>query len=159
MSNRSIIGKVERDGTVRAVYCHSTGDASALLLERFPNEEQADELISLGNLSAFGVRFIAEDVAWRERENWHPRVLATTECAPVRDVLAYAYADRPGTRIPFRPDALADNGPTVIAGGEDAFFAYAHDDPRGFEFAYLWTPEGWRFAERGTPKGEHRPLA
>ena len=57
MSTRSYIGKVEKDGRVKAIYCHWDGYISnngRILESSYKDEKKIDELLSLGALSSLG---------------------------------------------------------------------------------------------------------
>lgn len=54
MSTRSSISKVNADGTITSLYCHSDGYLShngKMLLSYYNNQEAVDALIALGDLS------------------------------------------------------------------------------------------------------------
>lgn len=57
MGTRSLIGKVQDDGSILAVYCHWDGYPSnngRILLEHYQDPRKVDQLIDLGNLSSLG---------------------------------------------------------------------------------------------------------
>ena len=57
MSTRSIIGKVEKDGTIKHIYCHWDGYPSnngAILVGHWNDSEKIDALLQLGSLSKLG---------------------------------------------------------------------------------------------------------
>jgi hypothetical protein len=57
MSTRSIIGKVNEDGTISAVYCHFDGylqGVGTTLAEHYQDAAKVDALIALGDLSRLG---------------------------------------------------------------------------------------------------------
>lgn len=59
MSTRSMIGVLENDGTLNAVYCHWDGDFSwngRILQEHYNSEEKAKALVALGSLSVLKER-------------------------------------------------------------------------------------------------------
>ena len=54
MSTRSMIGKLNEDGSVTAIYCHFDGYPShngKILNEHYTDEKKVDELLALGSLS------------------------------------------------------------------------------------------------------------
>lgn len=54
MSTRSMIGKINPDGSVTAIYCHWDGypeNQLPILVPCYSNEEKLNELISLGSIS------------------------------------------------------------------------------------------------------------
>jgi hypothetical protein len=57
MATRSFIGKLESDGTIRAVYCHWDGyleHNGKLLAENYRTDEKIDRLLNEGALSSLG---------------------------------------------------------------------------------------------------------
>ena len=57
MSTNSRIGMVQKDGTVKSVYCHWDGYPSnngAILLKHYTDPEKVKKLIELGDLSYIG---------------------------------------------------------------------------------------------------------
>lgn len=55
MSTRSFIGKKEKDGSVRAIYCHFDGDyVGSILKEHYLDQEKIHSLLDLGDLSSIG---------------------------------------------------------------------------------------------------------
>ena len=57
MSTRCIIGKVNYDGTITAIYCHNDGNPTSkipVLTEHYSTPEKLDALLALGNLSILG---------------------------------------------------------------------------------------------------------
>ena len=57
MSTRSTISKLNKDGTLTTISCHSDGypaGVGAILLKYYNNENIVDRLLELGNLSTLG---------------------------------------------------------------------------------------------------------
>jgi len=57
MGTRSMIGKLEADGTVTAIYCHWDGYAEGvglMLMKHYRDVAKIDALMSLGDLSSLG---------------------------------------------------------------------------------------------------------
>lgn len=57
MATRSMIGVQQKDGTVKAIYCHWDGypDGVGMMLETFyGNPADANKLIDMGNMSVIG---------------------------------------------------------------------------------------------------------
>ncbi len=57
MSTRSRIGRINQNGTVESVYCHSDGYPShnGMMLTSYLNsQESADKIVGLGGLSSLG---------------------------------------------------------------------------------------------------------
>lgn len=57
MATRSTINKIEKDGTVKSIYCHFDGYPAhhlTILKENYKTERKIDELISLGDISVLG---------------------------------------------------------------------------------------------------------
>lgn len=55
MATRSIIAKVQNDGTVKAAYCHWDGyynHVGKLLVHNYTNDDTIDQLIDLGGFSS-----------------------------------------------------------------------------------------------------------
>lgn len=74
MATRSIIGKINSDGSVTAVYCHWDGykeEVGNKLLEFYNSTEKVDQLLTLGSLSSLGST-LQDTVAYhRDRgEDW-----------------------------------------------------------------------------------------
>ena len=64
MGTRSMIGMVEADGSVSAIYCHWDGYLShngKILDEHYDSDIKVAELIALGNLSSLGVNLEPEN--------------------------------------------------------------------------------------------------
>lgn len=57
MSTRSMIGVMEKDGSIKAIYCHFDGylDGVGQTLLNYYGEEQARELIERGDISSLGL--------------------------------------------------------------------------------------------------------
>lgn len=57
MSTRCLIGKVEKNGKIRAIYCHHDGYLDGVgqtLVDYYNDESTIDELLDLGDLSVLG---------------------------------------------------------------------------------------------------------
>jgi hypothetical protein len=57
MGTRSMIGKLEADGTVTAIYCHWDGYAEGvglMLMKHYRDVAKVDALMALGDLSSLG---------------------------------------------------------------------------------------------------------
>lgn len=57
MSTRSMIGKMNEDGTVEAIYCHFDGyldGVGATLFEAYQDQKKIDQLIYKGDVSSLG---------------------------------------------------------------------------------------------------------
>lgn len=57
MATRSIIGKLNDDESVKAIYCHWDGYPSGVgktLQEYYTTDEKVDELLNLGDISTLG---------------------------------------------------------------------------------------------------------
>lgn len=57
MSTRSMIGKMNKDGTIDAIYCHFDGyieGVGSMLFEAYKDEEKIDTLIKGGDISSLG---------------------------------------------------------------------------------------------------------
>jgi len=57
MGTRCMIGKLEGDGTVTAIYCHWEGYAEGVgmkLMKHYQTRDKIDELMALGDLSSLG---------------------------------------------------------------------------------------------------------
>jgi hypothetical protein len=57
VSTRSVIGALQKDGTIRAIYCHFDGyleGVGARLEEHYRHPDKVEQLINLGNLSSLG---------------------------------------------------------------------------------------------------------
>lgn len=57
MSTRSLIGKVEKNGKIRAIYCHHDGYLEGVgqtLVDFYSDESKIDDLLNLGDLSSLG---------------------------------------------------------------------------------------------------------
>lgn len=68
MSTRSHIGMIERDGSIKVVYCHSDGYlefTGKRLLDNHNSVPLARKLIDIGNMSFVGSAMIDADIAMR----------------------------------------------------------------------------------------------
>ena len=58
MSTRSYIGKQNKDGSIKYVYCHSdgyiNGGVGEMLFKNYKSEKKIDKLLALGDLSCLG---------------------------------------------------------------------------------------------------------
>ena len=57
MSTRSRIAKLNDDGSIRVIYCHSDGYLSyngRILLEHYTDPAKVDALLDLGDISSLG---------------------------------------------------------------------------------------------------------
>lgn len=141
MATRSLIGQLQPDGTVRAIYCHWDGDpdtAGATLAQHYATAARVSALLELGDLSdlraclqpapgqvhSFSARAPGVCVAYgRDRGD------------PAEDCAATDYPDARA----FYADAIGEDGPA--------------------EWAYLFAPvSGWWVCGRDKP-GQHAPLA
>ena len=85
MATRSTIAIRNEDGTVTGIYCHWDGyidHNGRILVENYNTEEQARELLALGNLSVLGVttdlcKAYGRDMQEEDQEatTYHNRVL------------------------------------------------------------------------------------
>jgi len=85
MSTRSNIGILEKDKTVRMIYCHFDGYLSwvgKILLEHYTDESKVRELIALGDISS-----LCENVA-------PPPGMKHTYDTPIKNVAVAYYRDR-----------------------------------------------------------------
>lgn len=58
MATRSRIGILQKDGTVKSIYCHFDGYPSGVgetLMENYDTKEKIEELLNLGDLSSLGL--------------------------------------------------------------------------------------------------------
>jgi hypothetical protein len=126
MSTRSMIGKVEAGGRIKAVYCHWGGAPNAannggLLATYWNDPAQLDQLIAMGSLSSLGQE-IGEYHAWDNYD--HPEWCS--------------FHQRDWRRGPKGYEAVEFLGPLdYVRGARDVTCA----------FCYLWTADrGWLFA-------------
>jgi hypothetical protein len=128
MATRSTIAKVEKDGSITAIYCHWDGYPShngKLLLDFYNEEGEVDLLLSNGSLSILG-KSVGEKHDFDSHLGEH------------RATCLYYHRDR--------GEEWEHTKPTRHANVAD-FLASERE-----EYTYLWTPEGWRFGGHdGTP--------
>lgn len=120
MATRSMIGIVENDGTVTAIYCHWDGypeNNGRLLRKHWDDAYLIDHLMSLGNLSYLG-REVGErqDFDQPTDRNW---------------CLSYG-----------RDRDEPEQGATSYA-SRDAYVINAAGD-HGVDYIYLWENDMWR---------------
>lgn len=68
MSTRSTISIINKDGTVRSIYCHHDGYVSyngKKLVDFYKDEERINQLLDLGDLSALGNNPVSDKEYWK----------------------------------------------------------------------------------------------
>jgi hypothetical protein len=143
MSTRSIIGKVNEDGTISAVYCHFDGYVSgvgATLAEHYQDAAKVEALIALGDLSRLGSEI-------GEAHDFNVPTYTLPGDHPMR-----------GWTRAYGRDRGEEGTEAEVCADEAAFLAKADASANGY--AYLFTPEGWRAYRGGTNYGgwKHEPL-
>ena len=124
MGTRSLIGKIEADNTVTAVYCHWGGDPSengVILNTYYTDKSKIDELISLGGMSS-----LAKNI------NPNPDTVHVWGC-PQEDVCVFYHRDR-GEELDIRHyDSVED-----FVGNPNEW---------DIEYFYLYNGTGWECYE------------
>lgn len=66
MGTRCYIGKLEKDGSIKAIYCHHDGyvDGVGKTLKDFYDGRNIDQLLELGNLSSLGNNPVSSPRLW-----------------------------------------------------------------------------------------------
>lgn len=73
MSTRCYVGKMNSDGSIRAIYVHHDGyldGVGAVLTEYYDNEEKIDKLLDLGDMSSLGIKPIGTWTEFPELPNY-----------------------------------------------------------------------------------------
>lgn len=86
MATRSRIGTLNKDGSIRYVYCHWDGYPSwngKVLLDKYSTQEKVDELLDMGDISQLE-ESIANSVfyhrnRWMSWENVQPTIVETMD--------------------------------------------------------------------------------
>lgn len=131
MSTRSLIGKLNPDGTVTHIYCHFDGYPEGVgqkLIDHWTNPANVDELMALGDLSAVGSKIGSKqdfDEYPRKHKDW---------------CLAYG-RDRNETGTEAR---TSPSEQSFVAVGEDSWA----------EYLYLFANGEWRGMRTGSESFE-----
>lgn len=67
MSTRSVIGKLNKDGSVKTIYCHHDGypeGVGAMLANYYENNAKVDKLLELGDMSSLGKEPVSDPELW-----------------------------------------------------------------------------------------------
>lgn len=127
MSTRCLIGRMNADGTVTSIYCHSDGYpeyTGKMLTEHYRDDAKVDALLALGNLSILKPEIGQKhdrDLRLPEHKNWcqaYSRDMNYPE-----DQSAFTDANR---------HDYVDTMSECTA-----------------EFVYLWDGSGWRVSDGG----------
>lgn len=138
MSTRSLIGIVEPDGSVKAIYCHFDGYVEyvgEMLVNYYNSEEKCRQLLELGDLSSLRQR-IAPELG--ERHHYDK---------PASDVTVAYHRDR-GEEL--NPPKEFDSKKQMAKEGDERFWA---------EFCYVWENGAWHVALTGSLFDGFRPVA
>lgn len=138
MSTRSLIGIVEPDGSVKAIYCHFDGYVEYvgdMLNRHYNSEEKCRQLLELGDLSSLRERIAPKP---GERHNFDN---------PAGDVTVAYHRDR-GERL--SPPKEFDSKKQMAKEGNDRFCA---------EFCYVWENGAWHVALTGSQFNGFHPVA
>lgn len=70
MSTRCLIGKMEKDGSVKAIYCHHDGYPAGVgkTLSDFYGDCNVDQLLALGDLSVLGANPVSDKRFWLKND-------------------------------------------------------------------------------------------
>ena len=122
MSTRSLIGKLNEDGSVDYVYCHSDGYLAGVgkTLVDFYGKSNIDRLLALGDLSYLGNNPVSKPELWRELD--------------LSGEYSRSYRDR-GDQGAEAKEAASREDFVDKAEGAAA------------EYAYLLTGSGWEYLE------------
>lgn len=87
MSTRCYIGKLEKDGRVKAIYCHHDGypEGVGKTLKDFYDDKNADQLLALGDLSSLGVNPVSSPRLWDRAEESMRDALSGEYCIAYKD--------------------------------------------------------------------------
>lgn len=87
MSTRSYIGKQNKDGSIKYVYCHFdgyiNGGVGETLFLFYKDEKKIDQLLELGDLSCLGKTTNSEDTCAYSRDNGEDLIIR--EAASIED--------------------------------------------------------------------------
>jgi hypothetical protein len=125
MATRSMIGKLNANGTVTAIYCHWDGYpeyVGTMLKESWSDESNVDQLMALGNLSILG----------REIGVKHPfDRIATSDWGEKYEHMCLAYGRDRGEKN--QECQIFNNAESFAEGGKFS----------GTEYFYLWMEGIW----------------
>jgi len=105
MSTRSRIGIVNKDGTVRSIYCHFDGYPEGVgetLRKHYNTPEKINELLDLGDISTLG-EFYEKDLAEEKWEHGYEKGWSESERGQRAAKMTLPYSDR-GENVPARID-------------------------------------------------------
>ena len=125
MSTESYICKKEKDGTIKAIYCHFDGDVfhnGVLLYTYYNTPEKIDSLIELGDLSYLDKK-ISPTNATHDID--HPE---------------------PGVCVAYGRDAQCEDTGAQIFKSKKALIKALNHNPF-IEYIYLWEDNRWKYAK------------
>ncbi len=126
MSTRSRIAKLNPDGSIRVIYCHSDGYLSyngRMLLDNYKDESKVDALLDLGDISS-----LAEEIG--EKHPFDPDWQNYDAYKKKYGKMVRAYGRDRGEL-----NTEARIYPSLADFPEDGWE----------EFFYLWSPDGWQW--------------
>jgi hypothetical protein len=130
MATRSVIGKLESDGKVTAIYCHWDGYADRvglMLMKHYQDVAKIDDLMTLGDLSS-----LAPEIGERHPFSYH-EVQMTSE----------RYDELYGNMcVSYKRDRNEVNTESTIYDSIDSYADNALRD-KGGEFLYLYEDGFW----------------
>ena len=137
MGTRSMIGKLEADGTVTAIYCHWDGYAEGvgmMLMKHYRDVTKIDELMALGDLSS-----LAPEIGERHPFSYHDVQMTNERYNELYGNMCVAYGrDRGELETQSKTyddiDAYAENALRDF-GGE---YLYLYEDG----FWHCWSSTG-----------------
>lgn len=138
MSTRSLIGIVEPDGSVNAIYCHYDGYVEyvgKVLNHCYSSECMSRKLLALGDISSLGER-VAPNPG--EKHSFEE---------PAEDVTVAYHRDR-GEKL--HPPHEFDSKEQMAKNAYDRFCA---------EFCYVWETGAWHVSETGRWFRGFRPVS
>jgi hypothetical protein len=120
MATRSMIGKQQEDGTIKAIYCHYDGYPEGVgqtLADYYQTSDKVDELLNLGDLSV-----LRQEIGEKQDFN-----------KPTNEDWSLAYGRDRGEEGTEAKDFIYPG----------AYLEYARNSCA--EFAYIFTPKGWAY--------------
>lgn len=131
MGTRCYIGKLEKDGGVRAIYCHYDGyvDGVGKTLKDFYDSGNIDQLLELGDLSSLGNNPISSPRLWSHSAESMRDLLSGEFCM--------AYKDRGEEDVDAKIFENVDDYKKVFS------------DNIGIEYLYLLEGNDWFVSEGG----------
>lgn len=96
MSTRSRIGMIQKDGSVKSIYCHFDGypeGVGAVLKKHYTNPEKVEELLELGDISVLGT-FYDEELAKKKWGFYDMTPEEQEKFAPMVENMTVPYKDR-----------------------------------------------------------------